>query len=119
MDTESSSDTSTVISTGTSVDIPATDISPEKPTAGSFEIEGENEPYLGPSWAVLMFVLYALKTIFPATPYSYFWWFQIYVVCIVLGVTIFTLIKRHKYFDTMHEKKTQKTKNKKKVVGRR
>jgi hypothetical protein len=65
-----------------------------------FIVEGENEPYLGPSWAVLMFILYALKSIFPAQKYTFFWWFQIYIVAIVLGVTIFTLIKRYKYFNS-------------------
>lgn len=65
-----------------------------------FEIEGENEPYLGPSWAILMLVLYALKTIFPATLFSAFWFFQMYIVTIVLGITIFTLVKRHKYFNS-------------------
>jgi hypothetical protein len=65
-----------------------------------FTIEGENEPYLGPSWAVLMLVLYALKSIFPAQQYSPFWWFQIYIVAIVLGITIFSLIKRYIYFNS-------------------
>jgi hypothetical protein len=73
-----------------------------------FDIEGENEPYLGPSWAVLMLVLYALKTIFPAEPFSYFWWFQMYIVTIVLGITIFALVKRHKHFNSREPYTTEK-----------
>jgi hypothetical protein len=72
--------------------------------SSSFVIEGENEPYLGPSWAILMLVLYALKTIFPAEQFSFLWWFQMYIVAIVLGITVFTLLKRHKYFQLLSEK---------------
>ena len=36
----------------------------------------ENEPYLGPAWAVAMLILYLLKEAFPAETYSVLWWFQ-------------------------------------------
>jgi hypothetical protein len=58
----------------------------------------ESEPYLGFSWAVAMFVLYILKELFPAETYSWLWWFQMYILAIILGITIFTLIKRYRHF---------------------
>jgi len=62
-----------------------------------FIIGEESEPYLGPSWAVLMLVLYSLKRIFPAETFTLLWWFQIYILFIIFGITLFTLIKRYKY----------------------
>lgn len=67
-------------------------------TSDDFIIGEESEPYLGPSWALLMFLLYVLKQIFPAEPYTKYWYFQIYILTIVTGITIFTLIKRHRFF---------------------
>lgn len=64
-----------------------------------FIIGEESEPYLGPSWALLMFVLYVLKQAFPAEPYTSYWYFQVYILLIVAGVTIFTLVKRHRFFN--------------------
>ncbi len=61
-------------------------------------INRENEPYLGYSWAIAMLVLYILKTLFPAEPYGKLWWFQMYILAIILGVTLFTLVKRYKHF---------------------
>lgn len=61
------------------------------------EVE-ESEPYLGFSWAIAMLVLYGLKQIFPAETYSKLWWFQMYILAIIFGITIFTLIKRYKHF---------------------
>ncbi len=58
----------------------------------------ESEPYLGPAWAVVMFVLYLLKEAFPAEQYSGLWWFQIYIVVLVIAITIFTLLKRHQFY---------------------
>lgn len=58
----------------------------------------ESEPYLGYSWAFAMLLLYALKEIFPADPYTKLWWFQMYILAIIFGVTVFTLIKRFKHF---------------------
>jgi len=62
-----------------------------------FIVGEENEPYLGMSWPVLMLILYVLKTLFPAETFSFLWWFQWYIVLIVCGVTIFTLLKRYRY----------------------
>ena len=59
----------------------------------------ENEPYLGPAWAVAMLILYLLKEAFPAEEYSFYWWFQIYIVGIVVVVTLFTLVKRHQFYE--------------------
>lgn len=64
---------------------------------GNGELE-ENEPYLGPAWAVAMLILYFLKEAFPAEDYTAFWWFQIYVVSLVIAVTVFTLIKRRQFY---------------------
>lgn len=58
----------------------------------------ENEPYLGPAWAVVMLILYLLKEAFPAEEYSVFWWFQVYIIGLVIAITIFTLIKRHQFY---------------------
>ena len=63
------------------------------------ELEAEeNEPYLGPAWAAVMFVLYLLKRTFPADEYTTLWWLQNYVIAIVVAITIFTLIKRHQFY---------------------
>ena len=62
------------------------------------QMNEESEPYLGYSWALAMLVLYALKLLFPAEPYTLLWAFQIYILAIILGITIFTLVKRHKHF---------------------
>lgn len=69
-----------------------------------FIIGEESEPYLGPSWAILMFILYILKQAFPAEPYSAYWYFQIYILLIVAGITVFTLIKRHRFFNQEEDK---------------
>ena len=58
----------------------------------------ENEPYLGPAWAVVMAILYVLLEAFPAEKYTALWWFQVYVICLVIAVTIFTLVKRHQFY---------------------
>ena len=58
----------------------------------------ENEPYLGPAWAVAMFILYLLKEAFPAETYTPLWWFQTYIVVLVVIITIFTLVKRHQFY---------------------
>ena len=58
----------------------------------------ESEPYLGPAWAVAMFILYIIKRAFPAEEYSFLWWMQLYVIGIVLAVTVFTLVKRHQFY---------------------
>lgn len=58
----------------------------------------ENEPYLGPAWAVAMFILYLLKEAFPAEQYSLLWWFQSYIILLVVAITIFTLVKRHQFY---------------------
>ena len=62
------------------------------------KINEESEPYLGYSWVLAMLVLYGLKRLFPAEPYTLLWAFQIYILAIILGITIFTLVKRHKHF---------------------
>ena len=58
----------------------------------------ENEPYLGPAWAVAMLILYLLKEAFPAETYSLLWWFQTYIIGLVIAITLFTLIKRHQFY---------------------
>ena len=58
----------------------------------------ESEPYLGPAWAIVVLILYAIKTTFPAEDYSLYWWFQHYIIGIVIAVAIFTLIKRHRFY---------------------
>ena len=58
----------------------------------------ENEPYLGPAWAVAMLILYFLKEAFPAEKYSFLWWFQVYVITLVIAITVFTLIKRRQFY---------------------
>lgn len=60
----------------------------------------ENEPYLGPAWAVAMLILYLLKEAFPAEEYSPLWWFQMYIVVLVVAITLFALIKRHQFYKT-------------------
>lgn len=70
----------------------------EEPTNNKNSIDEESEPYLGYSWAFAMLVLYGLKYLFPADPFTLLWWFQMYILAIILGVTIFTLIKRFKHF---------------------
>ena len=67
--------------------------------SSEFTIGEESEPYLGPSWALLMLLLYVLKQIFPAEPDTTYWYFQIYILLIVVGITIFTLVKRHRFFN--------------------
>jgi hypothetical protein len=68
----------------------------------------ENEPYLGPAWAVAMLILYALKKLFPAEQYSLLWWFQVYVISIVISVTIFALIKRYQFYKSEENNKTSR-----------
>ena len=69
-------------------------------------IKGEaSEPYLGPSWALLMLLLYVLKQFFPAERYSVYWYLQIYVLLIVIGIAIFTLVKRHRFFHSDDKEK--------------
>ncbi len=65
----------------------------------------ENEPYLGPAWAVVMLVLYLLKELFPAEQYSLFWFFQIYILILVVAITIFTLVKRYQFYKSEKSKK--------------
>ncbi len=62
----------------------------------SREIE-ENEPYLGPSWAIVLLCFYLLKKLFPTESYSTLWWVETYFITIICGITIFTIIKRYKY----------------------
>jgi hypothetical protein len=71
----------------------------------NFVVGEENEPYLGPSWALLMLLLYFLKQLFPAEKHTFYWYFQIYILSIVVGVTIFTLVKRHRFFNSDKDKK--------------
>jgi hypothetical protein len=70
----------------------------------------ENEPYLGPAWAVAMFILYLLKEAFPAEQYTLLWWFQTYVIVLVIAITMFTLVKRHQFYRES-EQKQQLSKN--------
>ncbi|HMO17463.1 MAG TPA: hypothetical protein PKA63_11015 [Oligoflexia bacterium] len=70
-----------------------------------FIVGEESEPYLGPSWTILMLVLYVLKTLFPAAEYSPLWWLQLYILLIVMGITAFTLIKRYRYSRLNHSEK--------------
>lgn len=70
----------------------------ERASQGDLEELVENEPYLGPAWTVAMFILYLLKEAFPAETYSLLWWFQTYVIVLVIAITIFTLIKRHQFY---------------------
>ena len=58
----------------------------------------ENEPYLGPAWAVLMLLLYFLKEAFPAEHFTLLWWFEVYVLGVVLFLTLFVGYRRYKYF---------------------
>jgi hypothetical protein len=77
------------------------DIAEDKHTPGQhigIEESEENEPYLGPAWAVVMLVLYLLKELFPAEQYSVFWFFQIYILVLVVAITIFTLVKRYQFY---------------------
>lgn len=76
-----------------------------------FIVGEENEPYLGMSWPVLMFVLYVLKTLFPAETFSILWWFQWYILLIVFGVTVFALLKRYKYSKLPPQEKEFPVKN--------
>ncbi len=72
---------------------------PDSVTDEEFEeFDVESEPYLGPAWAVVMFVLYLLKEAFPAEQYTTLWWFQIYIIVLVIAITVFTLLKRHQYY---------------------
>lgn len=72
----------------------------------------ENEPYLGPAWAVAMFILYLLKETFPAEPYTPLWWFQNYIVMLVVLITIFTLVKRHQFYRDSHDEIESEEENK-------
>lgn len=67
----------------------------------------ENEPYLGPAWAVAMFILYVLKEAFPAEPYTTLWWFQSYIIGLVISITLFTLIKRHQFYKSEQNSKSE------------
>ena len=58
----------------------------------------EHEPNLGPAWAVLMLILYLLKRMFPAEPYTWLWYLQIYVLTLVFFITIYVLVRRHVFF---------------------
>lgn len=58
----------------------------------------ENEPYLGPAWAVVMLILYLLKRTFPAEDYSLLWWIQTYVLTLVIAITVFTVVKRWQFY---------------------
>ena len=70
----------------------------------------ENEPYLGPAWAVAMFILYLLKEAFPAEQYSLLWWFQSYIILLVISITIFTLVKRHQFYRDYEQKENRPSK---------
>ncbi|MCB0325714.1 MAG: hypothetical protein KDD69_19165 [Bdellovibrionales bacterium] len=69
----------------------------------------ENEPYLGPAWAVVMLVLYLLKEAFPAEQYSLLWWFQVYIIVLVIAITIFTLVKRHQFYRSEKKRRQRVT----------
>ena len=66
------------------------------PRANDYSVE--NEPYLGPAWAVAMLILYLLKQAFPAEQYSVLWWIQAYIITIAMAVTVFTLLKRRQFY---------------------
>lgn len=68
----------------------------------------ESEPYLGPGWAVVMLILYLLKRAFPAEQYSPLWWFQVYVLSVVLALTMFTIYKRHRFFSQIRKERTKR-----------
>ena len=65
----------------------------------------ENEPYLGPAWAVVMLILYLLKEAFPAEQFTTLWYFQIYIVGLVISITVFTLVKRHQFYRSERKKR--------------
>jgi len=56
-----------------------------------------SEPYLGPWWAFLMLVVYFTEKMFPTTPYTFWWYLFIYVICLLFVVTAFTVYKRLKF----------------------
>lgn len=80
---------------------PETELRPEE------DYSEESEPYLGPAWAVVMFVLYLLKEAFPAEQYSLLWWFQIYIIVLVIAITVFTLLKRHQFYRSEEKKEEE------------
>ena len=82
---------------------------PDRKTWSESELV-ENEPYLGPAWAAVMLVLYLLKEAFPAEPYALLWWLQVYVITLVLGITVFTMIKRHQFYKTERRRKKERSK---------
>jgi Fe2+ transport system protein B len=65
----------------------------------------EHEPNLGPGWALLMLILYFLKSLFPAERYSFYWYFQVYVLLIVTIITVSVFLKRMFYFKKKDIKK--------------
>lgn len=92
----------------------------KQPKSPSFDSSGdefsdefleENEPYLGPAWAVVMLILYLLKEAFPAEEFSLFWWFQMYIIALVVTITIFTLVKRYQFYKSERLKDASKEDN--------
>ncbi len=68
----------------------------------------ENEPYLGPGWAVVMLILFALKEAFPAEKYTALWWVQVYVLTLIMFITAFVIYKRRKFFRRKRKQENKK-----------
>lgn len=67
----------------------------------------ENEPNLGPAWALVMLMLYLLKRAFPAEQYTWLWYLQVYVLGIVFVITVLVIAKRYFFFRNLAKNKSK------------